>query len=127
MKKICFIVLLALSSTCFSQNKIDNDHYQTRKKETIQTGDTLLMGIGSAIDGSYMYVYTGGSFVAWGNLAKGWNGIKMIVTGIKTVGNEPAVKHYIECIPIGRKRPKYLIEPDAAFIKEEVIIIKNQG
>jgi hypothetical protein len=117
MRYYILTILLFLSMATIAQQKISESEYRTAAGYSIKSGDTLTIGAGSLPDGSFNYI----SEVSLWNGAvyfdKHMTGTRLVVVAIR--GTDKIV---IECRYLNNKKKRIAIEPDAAFIKQEIVL-----
>jgi hypothetical protein len=124
MKKLLlsYVFTLPLIIT-FSQTKLNDSTYQTRKGELIEKGDTLTLGVGSQPNGNFNYVQEVSLMGGAKNVDKFYSNYKLIV--IEIMQDSKSGKTLLKCLYVGKKKPWIGVDPDAAVLKEEVYLPKK--
>jgi hypothetical protein len=121
MKKLLFILMI-ISTSALAQGE-KKDSIVASNGVTYKVGDDVVLGLGSGINGSYVYIYTAPGIVESIKLPSGWSDYKMRIRSIRQMGTKKRGYKTI-LVLAGGNIVNYWMELEAAIRTGELQTIK---
>jgi len=121
MKKLLFILIVIANNAIAQGERLDS--ISASNNVTYKIKEDIVLGLGSGINGCYVYVYTAPGFTESIKLPSGWSDYKMRIKSIKQMGTKK--RGYKTILVLGGGNIiNYWMELEAAIKTGELQTIK---